>query len=148
MGGPLDHRMTDKGGSQPILLEERHLEGKQRQHQVEIMRHRLRAIGAGRPDLWRDIIHGANGGIPRLDASRHPVGEVRAVDHHHHIGLCLYREIHRLAHPLQDFRNGRHDLPQAHHCGGIQRIKTGQAFARHRQTADTGETDAVTGKLF
>ena len=78
---------------QSVFLEERHLERKQRQHQVEIARHLARAIGAAGPDLRRDIIDGADRRIDALQALRDAMGEVGTVDQHHRVGPCCQREI-------------------------------------------------------
>ena len=54
--GALDRRMADEDRVQPIFLEERRLERQQRQHQIEIIRHRAGAIGAAGPHLRGDVV--------------------------------------------------------------------------------------------
>ena len=80
---------------QSVFLEERHLERKQRQHQIEIARHGARAIGAAGPDLRRDIIDRADRGIAPLQAPRDAMGEIGTVDQHDRIGSGCKREIAR-----------------------------------------------------
>ncbi len=56
------------------------------------------------------------------------MGEIRTVDHHHHIGPGQDREVHRLLHPFERWRDRGHHLAQPHHGGGVQRIEAFQAL--------------------
>ena len=145
----LDHRMADKGRLQADISRRTALRTETapapgRNSAPSPWRDR-RATG---PDLRRDIIDGADGGIALLDAARDAMGEIGTVDHHHRIGLGLQpRNPPPACTRAQDGGNGRHHFAQAHHRGGVQRKKTLQPFARHRRAAHAGDADAVAGQL-
>ena len=147
LAGPLDHRMTDKDGLQPVFLEERHLEGKQRQHQIEIAGHFFGAIGTRRPDLWRDIIHGADGWITLLipcatrwvksglSITTTTSGRVFSAK----FTACFTRpRIWGIA-----GTTSRRPITAV-----VSRDKGFQTLTRHRQPAHAGKTDAVAGRCF
>src|ERR1044072_7475593 len=98
-----------------MRFEEWCLERQQLQYKVEIARHRARAIGAHRPDLWRDVIDRADRWICTLQGASDAMGEVGAVDHDDGVGACLKREIASLPHASEDLWNFGNDFAQPHY---------------------------------
>ena len=143
--GFLGDRMADEAAGQPVALEERRLERQQRQQVVDVAGEARGALLAPRPDLGGDVVHAQR--RQAAEAALQAQREARRIDRQHQRRPAPPDLADRLAQPLREARQVRHDLGEADQRQFLHREQADQAALGHARPADPEELEAVAGLL-
>ena len=147
IGGGLDQGVAHVGaGRAAQLLMRVRLEREQRQQVINVTAHRARAPRSPRPDGRRHVVDDRNIWRCGTHASCNPVGEVRAVDNHQHIGTLRHHRLRGFADSAQQHRQAREHGVESNNRKLIDRKQAFETLLGHVATADAGKLDGPSGR--